>query len=441
MSIKTNISLPLTAQLELTDKCNFRCPHCYFLNVDTVRKSHDLSDEKIMLLAKKLVSSRLFSVVLTGGEPLIRKNLVIALVEYFKRNNLYVSLNTNLTLLDQKTLSAIVSLGIDGLLVSCPSSDVGLYRIMTGGSNYLRFKEKLKMLIGSGLHFSVNMVTNKLNLRSIKQTVTDLESLGVKRFGATPMALNVHNPRLDLLLDKTEVEQLIDDLVWIKECLKIEVDMFEAVPKCIFSVSIYSKNLAFLERKCQAGRTVMSVASNGDVRPCSHNPDVYGNLLNESLRSVWNKMRDWRNDVYIPDECNDCKMLYRCLGGCRVTARAFTGNPKGEDPWSCFPLKEDRSKTGRISQDIDTGPDTIVFPSKEFRWRKENDYYLVCTKTTRNSLLVNAELFKFLLTLRKIKHILLGALAKKNGIDFDDVYFQKVVKFLIKREFLLIRKI
>ncbi len=435
-----NINLPLTAQLEITDRCNLRCPYCYFFNSCVPRKSCDLSNEKIMSLAKQIVSLRLFSVVLTGGEPLIRKELVISLVEYLKRNNLYVSLNTNLTLMDKETLKIIANLGIDGLLVSCPSSNTEIYKLMTGGADYIQFRKKLEMIIETGLHFSVNMVTNKLNLHSIRKTAINLKFLGIKRFGATPMALNVNNPRLDLFLEKEEVKQLVDDLVWIEEHLKIEVDIFEAIPKCLLPEDIYYKDLGFLERKCQAGRTVVSIASDGSVRPCSHNPDIYGNLFNESLESIWSKMKKWRNDGYIPDECGKCKMLYRCLGGCRMTARAFTGNPKGEDPWSYPPLKKDRFRAERVSRDLNINSNTIVFPSKEFRWRKENDYYLVCARTTRNSILVNIELFKFLLILRKTKSITLEALAGKSGTDFNDIYFQKIVKFLIKKRFLLIEK-
>lgn len=432
-----NINLPLTCQLEITDKCNFMCIHCYHFGFSCPKlqqKSEDKNDEQIFYLAQKIVEAGIFSVVLTGGEPLVRKGLTFQLIKYFKSNNKILSLNTNLSLIDQRTLGIILQTQLDGMLISCPTTNPYVYKEMTGGADYNLFERKLKMIIESDQHFSVNMVVNQRNINLIRQTAIKLKSFGVEKIGATPMGLNVEYPQLDLLLDRQQVEKVINDLLWIKNDLNMDVDIFEAIPKCTFPIEVHKQNLNFLNRKCQAGRTTLSIANNGDLRPCTHNPKIYGNLFKESINSVWQKMGDWRSNDYIPVDCRKCKLLSKCLGGCRMTAKAFTQNVKGKDPWMSDPLSENILK--RKSRPVILEPSMEIAPSKEFRWRKEGNNYLICTKTTRNIILVNEELFNFMVRLKKIVPIKLSALAQINQTEFNNMHFQKIIKLLVEKKFI-----
>jgi len=106
----TKLEAPLIAQLELTDKCNIKCLHCYHLDPNFLSKTNDLEEKDMIFLAKKIVKSGIFDVVLTGGEPLTRKKLVTSLVKYFKDNNIHVSLNTNLLLMDEYVLNILINM-------------------------------------------------------------------------------------------------------------------------------------------------------------------------------------------------------------------------------------------------------------------------------------------------------------------------------------------
>ncbi len=434
-----NINLPLTCQLEVTDRCNFKCIYCYrFDCLGLQQESTDLDNEQVFYLARKIIKAGIFSIVLTGGEPLIRKGLVLQLIKYFKDNNKCLSLNTNLSLLDQKTLDTIRKYRLDGMLISCPTTKPDVYKEMTGGASYNLFEEKLKMVVESGQHFSVNMVVNQKNINMVRQSAIRLKSLKVKRIGITPMGLNVEYPQLDLLLNRKQVEKLIGDLLWAKNSLGMDIDIFESMPKCVFPTEIHKQDFNFLDRKCQAGRTTLSITNNGDVRACTHNPKIYGNLFKESIDEIWQKMEDWRSDNYVPKDCLNCKSLSRCLGGCRMTAKAFTKNYKGRDPWMNVPLPENTFK--KESQPIDLESGMEIVSSEEFKWRKEGRNYLICTKTTRNMTLVNSKLFNFLVKLRKLAPVRLNKLAQINQTTFDDAYFQKIVKILISRKFIFVNK-
>lgn len=432
------LSKPTSIQLEITDKCNFCCRHCYHLDYEQPKRNFDLADEGIIAIAEKIVENQIFSVIITGGEPLVRKKLVRFLVKMFKENNMDVSLNTNLQLLDSETLESLIVGGLDGMLVSCPSSSLEMYKFMTGGGEYGRFMSKLEMLVASGQHFAVNMVVNKINFGDIRSTAKRMKDAGVRIFGATPMGLNLENPDTANMLTQEEVVELINSLIWIKDNLGMQVDIFEALPKCIFPAGIAKMNLPFVNRRCQAGKTVASIANNGGVRPCSHNSKVYGNILCESLSSIWEKMSDWRGQETVPDSCVDCNILKRCFGGCRITAKAYTGLDKGKDPLMTLPIHTDYfSHMQNVETRIDL--DTKITFAKIFRFRKEGDYdYLVSsTRNNGNMMIVNRQLLSFMQHLKRVCPLKLSDLARLSGVSFTNLDFQKVVRLLITRGFIL----
>lgn len=436
------LTRPLNMQLEITDKCNFRCRHCYHLDFDCDIHSQDIPDDQVILMAEKMVEARIFGITVTGGEPLVRKELVKWLVEYFKKCDVDVSLNTNLLLLDQATLDHLMTNRLNHMLISCPSTDPELYNFMTGGGNLTRFFDKLRMVIDHGQGFAVNMVVNQNNFHDIRKTATCLHKIGVKLFGATPMGLNLQNPDLEHLLRREQVAALSEELMWIKENIGMDVDIFEAMPKCVFPDWVKDKAPYFIRRKCQAGKTIASIANNGDVRPCSHNPDVYGNILYEPLEAIWDKMKEWRDGRKTPERCRECKLEGKCHGGCRITARAYTnGDCKGEDPWmDCPVLTVDESE--RSGSDLILKPEMMLITSNAFRWRKEDDlgHYLVASaRNSRNATIVNQQLFDFINQLRNMSPVALEDVANGAGCDFGDIGFQRIVKLLFNRGFITLQ--
>ncbi len=84
-------------------------------------------------------------------------------------------------------------------------------------------------------------------------------------------------------------------------------------------------------RSCQAGRMSVNVSNIGDVRPCPHNPIVYGNLFRESMETVWSKMSAYRDGGTTPLACKHCPTVLSCKGACRINALSATGQLDGLD--------------------------------------------------------------------------------------------------------------
>ncbi|MDO8813538.1 MAG: radical SAM protein [Gallionella sp.] len=90
--------------LELTYRCNEKCVHCY---MPDMRKGKELSLAEIENLLDQFIALGGFTIQLTGGEALLRKDFP-QILKAVTRRGLLPSITTNLTLLDDRLLKAIV---------------------------------------------------------------------------------------------------------------------------------------------------------------------------------------------------------------------------------------------------------------------------------------------------------------------------------------------
>ena len=436
---KKYLSLPLTAQLEITDYCNHRCVHCYNLDSEVQnRPSRKVSDETVLSCAQKLIDNQIFSVIVTGGEPLIKKELTKKVILLLKANHTKVALNTNLTLADDDFIQFLKEQKV-GVLSSCPSGEVSSFVKLVGIDNYKLFESKIKKLVDAGVRFTVNMVVTKDNLHEVRLTAEKMKAIGCKSFAATPMGLNVEYPRLDLLLSVADVRRVIADLLWIEENLKMRVDILEALPKCVFPEDVLKGKHSFLNRKCQAGRTVIAVSCNGYVRPCAHNPYSYGNLLVEDLRDIWQQMSEWRSAKYVPEECKDCSWLNRCNGGCRTSAKVYNGDWDKKDMWYTGTLT--MSAPRNEQPEIELLPDTQLQIVDNIKIRhKDENAYVIYNVTDDVYCMVNQTFHDFVISLHELSIITYGELCSKFDVLPDDKYVNDAVKFLINKKIIKIIK-
>lgn len=392
---KRQLTRPLSAQLEITNGCNHKCIHCYLLSpYQENRPVVESSEETVLACAQKLVDAGIFFCTVTGGEPMTNKNLMKKVIKLFVDNNVMVSVNTNITLLDDSIIQFLKDKNV-GVLTSCPSSISGHYNKLTNTNNYSLFEDNLKKLTLAGIRYTVNMVVVKENLNDIVPTALRLAELGCKSFGATPASLNMDYPSPNFLLSLSDIRKFVYDLISIKKDIDMSIDIIEALPKCCLPDDILSGDYHFLNRKCLAGRLSVSVSSSGEVRPCGHNSISYGNLLVDSIESIYSMMQPWRNNEYIPDECKDCSWLNHCNGGCRTNAYAVHKNFKGRDIWMTQPIHSYVNQKTVVDDSNYKSLQLTV--NQNYRYRKEyRDTYTIFNVKSRTYFMLNVEFLHFI---------------------------------------------
>ncbi|MFA6242820.1 MAG: GTP 3',8-cyclase MoaA, partial [Candidatus Hydrogenedentales bacterium] len=125
-------------RISVTDKCNLRCPYCmpeefYHEEYEFLPKSALLTFEELARLARLFARLGVSKLRITGGEPLIRKNLpdliaMLATIDEIAD----IALTTNGILLAARA-KALKEAGLHRLTVSLDSLDEATFARMTGG--------------------------------------------------------------------------------------------------------------------------------------------------------------------------------------------------------------------------------------------------------------------------------------------------------------------
>jgi GTP 3',8-cyclase len=121
-------------RISVTDKCNFRCTYCMPKSVfgpgyKFLPQADLLSFEEITRFAKLARSLGVEKIRITGGEPLLRRNLPTLIEQLKQIDGLEITLTTNGSLL-KKHAPALKSAGLDRLTVSLDSLDDAVFRSM-----------------------------------------------------------------------------------------------------------------------------------------------------------------------------------------------------------------------------------------------------------------------------------------------------------------------
>ena len=88
--------MPVGVKLELTHACNLRCGFCYTDSPrHTLAHTPDLSDADWLAIVDEAIALGVLEAVVTGGEPLLRRDLTLEVIERLDAAGVGTTLNTN----------------------------------------------------------------------------------------------------------------------------------------------------------------------------------------------------------------------------------------------------------------------------------------------------------------------------------------------------------
>ena len=145
-------------RLSVTDLCNLRCRYCMPDGVEKLEREAVLSHEEFLRLAALFAQCGIDTVRVTGGEPLVRKNvaqLVAGLKEIpgIRR----VTMTTNAVLLADQ-LPALLDAGLDSVNISLDTLRPEVFRQITARDDFAAVEAGLRAALESGLPVKLNCV-------------------------------------------------------------------------------------------------------------------------------------------------------------------------------------------------------------------------------------------------------------------------------------------
>lgn len=291
---KFHYQTPPILTLLVTARCNARCQHCFYWQKIDQKSKTELSLEEIERLSQEL--GHLEVLLIGGGEPFLRQDLVDIIRLFFENNQLgSVSIATN-GLLPEKIeneVKRMLQISTKLLIIVCPSID-GTEKVhdqirgikgafLKATETYRRLRNLQKKYKNLRVRPNVAVFdTNKDNLYRLIDQVPSLFPdnylLGLSLLRGEPRKKNLRLPSLDELkkLFDYKTKKLRGERSWSSRLLE----------RVIFATQVETLARRKQVVPCESGRLLGVVFENGDVGFCELLPPI-GNLKEKNFKQIW----------------------------------------------------------------------------------------------------------------------------------------------------------
>ncbi len=199
------ITKPKRVIVEITDKCNFRCKHCFANKNDL-----ELSFPSWKKIFENIVKEKVQSITVTGGEPLLYREL-FSLLESLHIRKTILTLDTNASLINENNIKLI-----EKYFKKVRVSYYGINRSWHANTNSMafdegRFKNSLKLLCDSKLFVQVKIPLFSNNVKRINQMLDSLKEFEIDEIVLIPIIPVGKAKNLSGLVGSRDAKRLIKD--------------------------------------------------------------------------------------------------------------------------------------------------------------------------------------------------------------------------------------
>ena len=283
-------------ELQITDKCNLKCGHCYLGD----GRSRELPVRHIRNLLHEFEELQGLRVLITGGEPFLHSGFdeINAMLPDFAIRKVLV---TNGLLLHERILDTLhvdeIQISIDGLEDAHDS--------LRGKGTFRTAMEKIKLSRAYGFEVSVSTMIHSKNLGDFDEMERLLKDMGIREW-------TVDVPCVTGRLAARE---------------ELQVSHREAGKYLLYG---YGAGLHGSAEGFACGLHLASVTAEGTVSKCTFYANRAAGRIEEGLGECWKRIKPIRLDTL---KC-DCVNIESCRGGCRYRADVL-GDPMGKDLYRC----------------------------------------------------------------------------------------------------------
>lgn len=311
-----------------TDACTARCSHC---SSNSAKRSPDeLTTEEAKELIEQLVDAGVVDLGISGGEPLLRHDM-LEILAHAKARRMSVGIASNGAKLSRARASELSKLGLNRLQVSLDGFAPQHETLRKWPGLFDRVLRTISTAQDAGLRVHVCCTINVLNIAMLEEFVSFLAGTGVSRLNLSrfvPTGRGTHalDPGDDMW------RSVIERSAALKTQYSRKLEIVTHLAQEILVDQKVRATPAFAG--CQAGRGQGCVTANGTVLPCVLLPLAVGNVRRKPFREVWTNspiIRRFQDRDQLTGACGACALRERC-GGCRAVAYARTGNPFSADP-------------------------------------------------------------------------------------------------------------
>jgi AdoMet-dependent heme synthase len=345
---------PRLVAWEVTRSCNLNCVHCR-ASAERGPCTGELDTGKALEILDQIAGTGKPIVILTGGEPLLRKD-IFDLARHGTELGLRMVMATNGTLLTAVTAGEIKASGIQRVSISLDGADAeshDKFRQVQGAFDAAL--NGIGVLKESGIEFQINTTVTRHN----RDEVSRILDLAIElKAAAHHIFLLVPTGRArDMVNQEIEASEYEDLLGWFynmrdKTPLHLKATCAPHYYRILRqkahekgeTVDYANYGLDAVTRGCLGGTSFCFISHEGIVQPCGYLELDCGDLKNDTFQTIWTEsviFKRLRNFSDYKGKCGICEYRRFC-GGCRARAFEATGDYMEQEPLCIYqPTKKE----------------------------------------------------------------------------------------------------
>jgi len=341
-----------------TNRCNLSCLHCY--SKSTLDEIDTLTTSQIKKTILEMKNEGVKFIIFSGGEPLTRKD-IFEIADFCKEHKIITYLSSNGLYFTKSNIQKITdSFNYIGISIDGDASTHDYFRGLKGA-----FEETLKavkLVNATDAKVGIRFTMTKETINSLKYIFELVEKENIQKIYISHLVYSgrgFDNLKMDLTKEQRRkaVEFILDKAFEYYETGRdIEIVTGNMEMDAVLFFNKFKKKYPKLKEKMRkrlitwggnsAGKKLVNINSEGDVRPDPFFPLTIGNIIKQDFSDIWtngdlldNLRIHPRNQIN--GNCKSCKQLDICNGGSRARAYAINGDLWAEDP-SCYLTQEER---------------------------------------------------------------------------------------------------
>lgn len=328
----------------LTKRCNLRCGFCY---IDYAAED-ELSDRECCDLMDAFIGMKVPGIIFSGGEPLLRKPLLLDLLARGKAHDMRCVLATNGVLLDAATIGQLKEAGVLMIGMSIDGATAEIHNALRGSDEaYEGVIRAIRLCVEAGVPVQVQTVASRRNWQEVPAIAGLCRQLGVSKYLVLDFVPTGRGASFDETLSPDQRERLLN---FVYHTAKV----MEGRPALEYVEPYWQRKMCQMEPEvgrplrhrffqggtCMGGNAFLAVMPQGDVYPCPRLGLVAGNVRRQPFAEIWETsplLRSMRSTEGLKGECRTCEYRETLCDGCRARAYQATGDYLAPDP-ACIKL-------------------------------------------------------------------------------------------------------
>lgn len=319
---------PLQASLELTERCNLQCVHCYINRPagDPDARGRELTLPQWQDILDQMQRAGILWLLITGGEPLLRPDFP-EIYTYAKGKGFHITLFTNGTLLTLELADMLAEQPPWKIEITLYGATAATYERVTGvPGSYARCLQAIDLLLERDVYLNLKTVALTLNVHEIV-AIAEMATKWGAEFRYDPL---IHS-RIDGDHGTTAYRLSPEDIVTLERNDPERLQLWQDY--CAATWLPPDRDHLFT---CGAGELAFHVDAYGGLYPCILarwlRYDLPTGSLEEALRKFLPSVR--LQLVTHDHTCWECESRILCQH-CPGWAYVESGNPEAPDPFRC----------------------------------------------------------------------------------------------------------